>query len=307
MRSHARLCSTVYLDFEGEYFWKPGSESINVIELGEVNTQYLDNFFQNNTLPVTQTNGVYSFAYHENKYVIWVLNHLIADGYSINLLESQLGSEIDSISDCFDQGDLDNSVIYCNSEWNSLNKRLLTINELKTTKRISKSILVCKNDFLGNKKVISIISEALCKVFNMDLAFTVITNRRIHDVKRMNIVGDLHDEIPLVKYRHKKLDFDSLQEDHNFINSGNGVEDSLIQINYEVQNEVEENIPDDMSCRIDDSSNRYQAQLWKNNIIAINVIESLEKLNIEVETCLTINSLSELELEVQKGVDRYKR
>lgn len=293
-RKHTRLRSKIIMDYSGNKIWQINSIKIEQTDLGVLEKEDLGNFFQNLELG-KYINHIFYFEFREKNYCVWYLNHIIADGYSISLIENEIAWDknriLNNITLDWQFGTEDGEIELSNSylsEWSKVAKNNQKIlDEFYNNEYVIREVEFEHKNFEGQDKITEFIVRALSEFLQNDVAYTILLNRRTLNIHWSEIVGDLHEEIPQLYTFNTDFEPFKFEDKLTFINS-NKYQDSPIQINYEVsessnlfgQESIKSNVNFLLKTSSDrvlkDTLNAHSSQLF------ISVTETLEAINIEI-------------------------
>lgn len=311
-KSHIRLHSKIIIESNSKMYWLSDYKFEKPIDLGNLDRTSIENFFDIFQRTDFCFESLYEFSYHNIEYFVWTLNHIIADGYSMNVLLSELESEslppekrktLDLLIGDFWEEYVDKKNFV--EQWTRENCELKSkINKSSEFVPHNVAIFTYKTkSFLGSDLSIKVVIEAIAAILNYNqLPYTIIINRRIFYPKLVDFIGDLHDEIPCIYHKGEKSTFSSDLKDYNYLNHYKSISDSAIQLNYEVgtntslQSEEIENI-------LGTSQKNIERELWETKPISISIVESPGRINFEISSILNSKQLEKINTKLKKRLE----
>lgn len=234
----------------------------------------------------------------EFNYILWVISHAIADGYSLSLLERELEKSItdESYELRFDDKEEKNEVIqpeFMNSSI-ELSIDYSTMVENRVTKRF---MILPRKKGVQKEQLIYSIVKMISSELNEDIFFSTLINQRIKYNMNYNVVRDMHDEVvycykkgedDINAYKeamHKQKGIVELQCLNNYI---------PFQFNYEIEDfQIKEAYSEGVTSIVNKVFDDFENRIY-DKIMSINISDNLEKLNIEIVSTLKEDILDKI-------------
>ncbi|MEI5992065.1 hypothetical protein A5881_003621 [Enterococcus termitis] len=227
-------------------------------------------------------------------FFVWFFSHIIADGYSLEMLSKELTTIFSSEQELakeIERVDNLNTINYPKT----ISKEPIKQNEHSKGKTIVKKKFSISRDKLRVKdSIIFGLVKQISEVFEKNIVFSTLTNFRFTSKQYFNHIRDLHDEF-VYEFVLGKTNFEDYRSDLLNYQGGHLADENLIspniQINYDFNPDFEiMSSKDNEGTLLESLFERLLEEIEKDfssqKLIFIDIIESFENVYFEIETTI---------------------